>query len=303
MAEEWPRPNNRWPKRTLGVIAIASMLGACQKLPHLKIFSSAKSAKTSKNAKLNSAAADAGKLPDPPWHFHAVLGTGDDSSPAFDNARHAIAKILVADGVRVSDIAQLSLAARESEAHEGAVVPTSSPNLAAAFQKMTVKKGDACFIHLTSHGSPWGFYMKGRGNLTPTALDKMLTVSCGEAPTFVFVSACYSGVFTGNAMARPNRAIFTAARDDRNSFGCGVEDKYTFWDSCLIEHLPTATTPRALAADLKECIRVKERGSGLRFSFPQASLGAKVADVRFLTPRAAPGNSKLAAMSPAEATP
>ena len=34
--------------------------------------------------------------------------------------------------------------------------------------------------------------------------------------------------------------VLTAARPDRTSFGCGESDRYTFFDTCMLEKLPTA---------------------------------------------------------------
>ena len=70
--------------------------------------------------------------------------------------------------------------------------------------------------------------------------DKMAAIvgnACGSRPTVVIIAACYSGVFVP-ALAAPNRMVFTAARPDRPSFGCGDSDRYTFFDQCFLEAVP-----------------------------------------------------------------
>jgi hypothetical protein len=200
-------------------------------------------------------------------HWKGVIMTGDDSIVAFDNARERLKELWQERGVAAADIRDLSMKRGDA----------SKPALAKALKSLKVGKGDACMVHLTSHGSPWGFFLRGQGMLTPAELDKMLAAACGEQPTVVMVSACYSGVFNSNAMKRPNRTILTAARDDRNSFGCGVEDTYTFWDSCVIEALPRARTAAGLARDVGSCIRGKEKDRKLAFSYPQAFVGSSMA--------------------------
>ncbi len=207
-------------------------------------------------------------------HWKGVLMTGDDSIVAFDNARGKLKTIWTERGVLPADIRELSMTPK---LQVGAVKPSSTKNLETALKSLKLKTGDGCVLHLTSHGAPWGFYLRDQKALSPTKLDALLTSQCGDRPTVVFIAACFSGIFTSNAMKKPNRAIFTAARDDRTSFGCGVENHYTFWDDCAIELLPAATNWADLQDNLRSCIRDKERGSGLKYSYPQAFIGAKIA--------------------------
>ena len=68
-------------------------------------------------------------------------------------------------------------------------------------------------MYATSHGVKGeGLYLSSVDEvLTPGELDTALRVGCGEAPTVVVISACYSGQFTQSPMTRPNRVILTAA--------------------------------------------------------------------------------------------
>ena len=232
------------------------------------------------------AAASAGPLPAKPTsalaakevgrpagavRWKAVIMTGDDSIPAFDNARKRIKEIWIARGLRAGDVRELSMTPAEQK---GAVGASSAAGLRKALTSLAVKSGEGCLVYLTSHGAPWGFYLRGQPALSPAALGKMLGEACGEQPTIVLVSACFSGIFTGKAVAAKNRVVLTAARDDRSSFGCGIENEFTFWDACLIDQLPTAASARGLANALDSCIRSKERERHLSFSYPQASVGS-----------------------------
>jgi hypothetical protein len=61
----------------------------------------------------------------------------------------------------------------------------------------------------------------------------MIDDVCGEKPTVVVLSSCFSGVFVP-ALARPDRIVLMAARRDRNSFGCGQTDRYPYFDKCVL---------------------------------------------------------------------
>ena len=98
-------------------------------------------------------------------------------------------------------------------------------------------------------------------------------------PTIVVVSACYSGSFATGKMAKPNRIVLTAARNDRPSFGCQVRRVYNFFDECLLGALPKSATWRAVANGSRECVRRMERALGERPSEPQAYFGAVVANL------------------------
>ena len=74
--------------------------------------------------------------------------------------------------------------------------------------------------------------------LDPVRLDRALAQGCGEAPTVVVLSGCYSGIFARPPMTRPNRVILTAARIDRPSFGCSIEDQFTEFDAHYFPETP-----------------------------------------------------------------
>ena len=144
---------------------------------------------------------------------------------------------------------------------------------------LDVGPDDGCAVFMTSHGSRSGFYIKSDNTLTPNKLDSILDAACGERPTVVLISACYSGVFM-DALKADNRIIMTAARKDRTSFGCSAEATYTYWDSCMIEELPEANTWTELYSTVTACIEVKESRGNFKRSFPQASFGSILRDAR-----------------------
>src|SRR5690606_28437370 len=136
-------------------------------------------------------------------------------------------------------------------------------NLRAALGALDVGPGDACIVHMSSHGTRRGFQLGPRVTLTPRQLDAALDETCGRAPTVLLISACLPGVFTGPAMRQPNRVILTAARRDRTSFGCSAELELNYWDGCVLEHLPGASSWRGLHERVRACIARKERHTGV----------------------------------------
>jgi hypothetical protein len=77
----------------------------------------------------------------------------------------------------------------------------------------------------------------------------------------------------------PNRIILTAARDDRTSFGCGHEERFTYFDGCMFKAWPDSQTWQALFKATDACVRQKEDALGFQHSEPQAYFGAAVKDL------------------------
>ena len=91
------------------------------------------------------------------------------------------------------------------------------------------------------------------------------------------MSACFSGIFVP-ALAAPNRMVFTAARPDRTSFGCGESDHYTFFDTCFLQSLPGAGDFVGLAQQVTACVAARERQEKVDYpSEPQLYVGPQVA--------------------------
>src|SRR5215471_6966787 len=180
--------------------------------------------------------------------WKATLMTGDDSINVFDNARKTLKSEFLQMGVTPSNIKELSM--NPLERKRGSLA-SSAVNLAGALRELSIGDQDACLIHMTSHGSPQGFYLRNAPPITPKMLNNILDLACSDRPTVVLVSACYSGVFVGPSMQKENRIILTAARQDRTSFGCSAENQYTYWDACLIDSLPLTDNWKSLYGSIQ----------------------------------------------------
>src|SRR5262244_2622310 len=207
----------------------------------------------------------------------ATLMTGDDSLDVFDNARKTLKREFLDMGVIPANIKELSM--NPVERKRGSL-PSSAVNLAGALRELSIGDQDACLIHMTSHGSPQGFYLRNAPPITPQMLNRILDLACSERPTVVLISACYSGVFLGPSMQKKNRIILTAARQDRTSFGCSAENQYTYWDACLIDSLPTTESWKSLYGIIQQCVQTKESQGHFKPSLPQAYFGEQVSDLK-----------------------
>ena len=218
----------------------------------------------------------------PAARWQVVLAAGDDAEPVFDNATRALSQRLADAGVPTTNIHRLSASTAELGA---AVEPALAGVLLQRIGTLPVRPGDRCLIFLTSHGERDAGLWLARSNsaLSPNELAQALSGGCANVPTVVIVSACYSGSFAVGRMAKPNRIVLTAARNDRPSFGCQAHRMYNFFDECLLLALPKSATWRGVADGSKECVRRMERALGARRSEPQAYFGAVVAklDVGF----------------------
>ena len=97
---------------------------------------------------------------------------------------------------------------------------------------------DLVIVYITSHGTPNKIHTKrGRatGYVRDSSLAKMFKSLRGLRTVF-FVQACYSGSLIDKLEA-PRRIIITAAAATRTSFGCGTEDRFTYFGSALAEVL------------------------------------------------------------------
>jgi hypothetical protein len=214
----------------------------------------------------------------PSGSWEVVLVAGDDAEPVFDNATRALDQRLLAAGVPAGNIHRLSASAAElSSGVEAAYAKALLQRIA----ELPGRPGDRCFVFLTSHGERGHGVWLARSNLAlgPDELADALSRGCGPAPTVVIVSACYSGGFATGKMAKPNRIILTAARNDRPSFGCQAHRRYNFFDECLLGALPKSATWRVVFEKSARCVRQMEQALGERPSEPQAYFGTAVADL------------------------
>ncbi len=130
-----------------------------------------------------------------------------------------------------------------------------------------------CLVYFSSHGSPSGVVV-GPNLLSPAGLSQIVDNACGERPTVVILSACFSGVFV-EPLGEPNRMVLTAARPDRSSFGCGSSDRYPYFDACVLQTLPAASDFADLGRKVQVCVSDREKATGMTPpSEPQMFLGA-----------------------------
>lgn len=210
--------------------------------------------------------------------FHAHNGAPTE---VFDNARRDAAAAFTQAGFAAENIRQLSVRPDRYPAQ----MPQRADfkNLRDGLAAVAAKAKGGCLVYLTSHGSPSGMLLN-QGVLSPRALARMVGDSCGSRPTVVVVSACFSGVFVP-ALAGANRLVMTAARPDRSSFGCTEDDKYPYFDACLLQVLPKARHFGELPALARECVAAREKAEKLEpASEPQTRVGGMIAPVLPLYP-------------------
>jgi hypothetical protein len=188
---------------------------------------------------------------------------------AFDNARRDLTAGFLAAGFSRDAMVDVTLR------------PDANPVVTA--EQAVARIGEAaaraprgCFLYITSHGSPEFVVFGPDVRLTPTLLATLVRGWCGDRPTVLVLSACFSGAFI-DGLAGPNRMILTAARRDRASFGCSEDAIYPYFDGCVIERLPTATDFVALGNAVRACVKNREEAEGLApASEPQVFIGANM---------------------------
>lgn len=197
-------------------------------------------------------------------------------SQAFDNARRDVASGFVAAGFAPEHVRHFSMQPDSSDTT--APNYTDSNTIRNIVQQQLGEAGDGCLFYFTSHGDRSGIVFNG-GRLSPDELKSLVDRTCGGRPTVIVVSACYSGIFV-TPLSAPNHMVMTAARPDRSSFGCGDDDKYPYYDACMIESLGGAATFPDLADRVKLCVSTKETSSHFAPpSEPQVSIGPQIAGV------------------------
>jgi hypothetical protein len=210
----------------------------------------------------------------------AIIVAGDDHahsgahSKVFDNARRDLTAAFVKAGFAPANIGQFTVQTGKDRP-DGVLV--SDPQAIAdqlGRETQTAKAG--CLVYFTSHGSPDGIVL-GDVLYSPLAMASLVDDACGTRPAVVVVAACFSGVFIP-PLAGPNRMVLTAARPDRASFGCGEEDRYTFFDTCMLEELPKAPNFAVLGPAVQACVARREQDLGAAPpSEPQLWVGPQLA--------------------------
>ncbi|MBI1329682.1 MAG: peptidase C13 [Alphaproteobacteria bacterium] len=214
-------------------------------------------------------------------NWAAVVVSGDyhagdrGRTEAFDNARRDVSAELLKVGFAPSNLLQFS--ARPGRYPDDNARYSNPASVESHLADLAGSTSGGCLLYFTSHVKLGGLVM-GRDILDPQHMAHIVDSACGARPTVVVISSCYSGIFIEDLKA-PNRLIITAARPDRRSFGCGQNDRYPYFDSCVVESLPKARTFEDLAALAEVCVgRLEAKRRETYPSEPQLSVGALVAD-------------------------
>ncbi len=200
------------------------------------------------------------------------------STDAFDNSRRDITSQLVRLGFEQRNISQFSM--RPARYNENGLVETSFENIEQGLRRSRRRADEGCLVFLTSHGYPTGLAVGASEIILPAQMDQLLVDQCGDDPTILIVSSCYSGVFAQGDMVRANRFIMTAARSDRTSFGCGEGQRYPYFDACLLETFPGAGDWIELARGTRSCVVGREQAGNLSPpSSPQIYVGPEIREI------------------------
>lgn len=209
----------------------------------------------------------------------AVVVAGDfkahsgQPSEAFDNARRDVAHELEEAGFSADNIREFSV--RPELYPQEHLMLSDSDLIGTKLADLATQAKGGCLVYFTSHGSPTGVVV-GPTVLSPAGLSQMVDDACGERPTVVIISACFSGVFVP-PLSRPDRMVLTAARPDRTSFGCGQSDRYPYFDACMVQTLPKAADFMALGREVQACVADKEKQTGMAPpSEPQMFVGSEL---------------------------
>lgn len=212
----------------------------------------------------------------------AIVVSGDykagNGAPieAFDNARRDVIKTLGGLGFAGANIKEFSVSPNAGKVGQP---PFATPEaIDRGLFQLRANTRPGCLLYFTSHGSPKAMVL-GKGFMTPEVLWHIVNVNCGQRPTIVVVSACFSGIFETPESDTDNRMLLTAASKDRTSFGCGANFKYPYFDQCFIESAEFTHNFIDLADRTRGCISVLELKNKVQASQPQLRVGAKIGEM------------------------
>ena len=215
----------------------------------------------------------AARIPFPPVQWKALLLAGDDAIDAFDHAIEALAILLQHHHITVVQQFSTNPAKVSATVHLA-----TTAQLRAAIPVLQVQPGEGCLVYATSHGTVEGLTLArdpaSGYRLSPPQLHRVVDAACGEAPTILVLSGCYTGTFLREELLGPNLIVLTAAAADRSSFGCRVEAPYTYYDGCFLREFDRVSTWQALHRAVSRCVAVAERALGAPSSAPQAFFGS-----------------------------
>jgi hypothetical protein len=151
--------------------------------------------------------------------------------------------------------------------------------LAQVGRRMNVDE-DVLILFLTSHGTKSGMLaVRQPGwplvDVSPTALDEALR-DAGIKWRIVIVSACYSGGFI-DALDDEHSLVVTAARADRQSFGCRDDRELTYFGEALLrDALPPSHSLQEAIDRARTLVAEREGAEDVTPSEPQTFVGEKM---------------------------
>lgn len=148
-------------------------------------------------------------------------------------------------------------------------------------EKIDIDK-DILFLYITGHGSQDAEVSVTLEELPLNNLTGIELSSILEQFKFrwriIVVSACHSGSFIPH-LANDRTLVITAAAADRKSFGCGKDERITYFGHSFFEIGIKSTFSLPHAFDLaKHDIEKREAEQGLTPSMPQVSLGSAISE-------------------------
>ena len=151
-------------------------------------------------------------------------------------------------------------------------------NLGAALRGVAARMDpaeDILLLFLTSHGAETHELQVTLDPLPLAQVDPAWLATAlaetGLAYRAVAISACYAGGFLP-ALADPRTLVFTAARADRPSFGCGPDSDITFFGRAWLTEALNETDDFVEAFErAKVAIARRERAAGYEASEPQVA--------------------------------
>lgn len=201
--------------------------------------------------------------------FHAA---GGGATEAFDNARRDVARELERLGFDPANIRQFSV---RPELYKDKPLKSDPRGIYETLAQLSAKAPGGCLVYVSSHGAPQGVLVDDK-IISPGIMGRILDGACAQKPTVVILSACFSGVFVP-ALATPNRMILTAARPDRTSFGCGQDNKYPYFDDCVLQSTGHSRDFPTLAQTVRTCVAEREIKEGMKPpSEPQVWIGPEL---------------------------
>lgn len=204
--------------------------------------------------------------------FHAA---GGGATEAFDNARRDVSKELERIGFEPANILQFSV---RPNLYKDKPLKSDPEGIYRAMGPLLARAPGGCLIYFSTHGAPQGVVVDDK-LISPGLMSQILDSTCAQRPTVVILSACFSGVFVP-ALATPNRMIMTAARRDRTSFGCGQDNKYPYFDDCVLQSTGHARDFPTLAQTVRVCVADREVKEGMKPpSEPQVWIGPELRPV------------------------